>query len=86
MLFVINKPSVIALKKEVEDLGYFVSFSTSNQKKDQLQQMHIFKDAEFKKQVANVSLILACRINMMFNGVGREQKKLLNTLVEFSTI
>lgn len=47
--------------------------------------MHIFKDAEFKKQVANVSLILACRINMMFNGVGREQKKLLNTLIEFST-
>lgn len=45
----INKPSVIALKKEVEDLGYFVNFNTSNQKKDQLQQMHIFKDVEFKK-------------------------------------
>lgn len=81
----IAKPDVVTLKKEVENLGYFVKFGTSNPKKEQLQQMYIYKDADFKKQVASVSLMLACRINMMFNGVGRKQIKLLNTLTEFSS-
>lgn len=80
-----NKSNVQTLKKDIEELGYFVDFGTSNPEKDQIQQLHVYKDKDSNQPIAKVSLILACRVNTMFNGVGKKQKELLRLLVNFST-
>lgn len=75
---------VLALKEEVEQLGYFVDFTAKDSDNDQHRQMHVFKDSGHRKPIAAVSLTIACRINMMFDGVGRRDAKLLDALVNYS--
>ena len=80
-----RKSEVVQLQKEVEDLGYVVSFERTNPNKpNQVQQMYVYKKDIPDKPIAKVSLMLACRINTMFNGVGRKQKELLKVLWSFS--
>lgn len=68
---------------EINDLGrYRVEYGTSNKDKPN-QQLHIFKK-DGSKVIAKVSLVLACRVNTLFNGIGRKDTKLLDLLTEFS--
>ena len=71
------------LVKDINNLGeYRVEYGTSNKDKPN-QQLHIFKK-DGSKVVAKVSLILACRVNTMFNGIGRKDAQLLEMLTKFS--
>lgn len=77
-----NRSDVIRAQKEIEDLGYTVRYEATNKKKPgQIQQMFVYKDEEV---IAKVSLMLACRINTMHNGVGRKEKELLKILGRLS--
>lgn len=80
-----DKVKVVALQKEVEYLDYFVDFAGINPKNNRIEQMYVYKEVEFEKQVAAVSLISACRVDMMFKNVGREEKYLLRALTHFSS-
>ncbi len=81
-----KQTKVIALKKDVEDLGYDVTFEKTNPNKpNQVQQMYVYKKGKLDKPIAKVSLMLACRVNTMFNGVGRKQKELFEVLTKFSS-
>ena len=71
------------LVKDINSLDeYRVEYGTSNKDKPN-QQLHIFKK-DGSKVIAKVSLVLACRVNTMFNGVGRKDVQLLDMLTEFS--
>jgi len=77
-----NKNDVLMAQKEIENLGYTVSYEATNKNKpDQIQQMFIYRN---DKVIAKVSLMLACRINTMFNGVGRNEVELLKILGRLS--
>lgn len=80
-----NNHNVFALKKEVESLDYFVDFAAINPENNQIEQMYVYKDVEFEKQVAKVSLVSTCNIDMMFKNVGRDEKYLLRALAHFSS-
>lgn len=74
--------SVEVLIENVESLGYRTEFGTSNPKRPN-QQLWIYK-GHSPLPIAKVSLMLDCRINTMFNGVGRDETELLKLLYEFS--
>jgi len=77
-----NRNDILIAQKEIEDLGYTVSYEATNKDKPhQNQQMFIYKN---EKLIAKVSLMLACRINTMFNGVGRNEVELLKILGRLS--
>lgn len=74
--------STEVLIQEIEKIGYRVEFSSSNPKSPN-QQLTIFKGHSLLP-IAKVSLVLNCRINTMFNGVGKDEKELLKLLYEYS--
>ncbi len=77
-----NKNDVLNAQKEIEDLGYTVTFEATNRDKpNQIQQMYVYKNG---KVIAKVSLMLACRVNTMFNGVGRDERELFRILGKLS--
>lgn len=78
-----REQDVQKLIDSIENLGmYRVKYGTSNNEKPK-QQLVIYKEG-VTKPIAKVSLMLACRINTMSNGVGRSEKELLELLVDFS--
>jgi len=77
-----NRNDVLTAEKEIENLGYTVGYEATNRKKPgQTQQMIVYKDG---KEIAKVSLMLACRIDTMHNGVGRSEIELLKILGRLS--
>lgn len=66
------------LIEDIENLGggYTVKYGSSNSNKPK-QQLFIHKQG-ITTPIAKVSLMLACRVNTMFNGVGRDEKELLS--------
>ena len=79
----IKQHAVDELIESIEALGeYRVTFGSSNPSKPS-QQLIVWKK-DHQKPVARMSLMLACRINTMQNGVGRSEKELLKLLVDFS--
>lgn len=79
-----REPDVTKLIKDINSLGdgYSTDFGTSNSAKPN-QQLHVYKN-NTTKPIAKVSLMLSCRVNTLFNGVGKNEKELLDLLVEFS--
>lgn len=79
-----REQDVTQLINDINSLGgeYSTEFSTSNSNKPN-QQLHVYKK-DSTQPIAKVSLMLACRVNTLFNGVGRNEKELLDLLVEFS--
>ncbi|MQS43958.1 hypothetical protein [Companilactobacillus mishanensis] len=75
-------PDVRELANKIDELGYDMSFGTSNDNKP-FQQLWVYK-RNHHKPIAKVSLVLQCRINTMFNGIGRNDSDLLKVLYEFS--
>ena len=75
--------STEVLIENIERLGYGVGLGTSNPKKPG-QQLLVYKPGN-PNPIAKVSLILQCRVNTMFNGVGRDEIELLKVLTLFST-
>lgn len=68
--------------QQIESLGYTTSLEATNPNKpNQIQQLHVYKG---ELLVARVSLMLACRIDTLRNGVGRNEKDLLKVLVDLS--
>ncbi|MFL2077683.1 hypothetical protein [Marinilactibacillus psychrotolerans] len=69
---------------DIENLGggYTVGYGSSNSNKPK-RQLIIHKDG-VTIPIAKVSLMLACRVNTMSNGVSRDDKELLELLVNFS--
>lgn len=78
----VKRNDVLIAQKEIEGLGYTISYEATNKDKpDQIQQMFIYRN---DKLIAKVSLMLACRINTMFNGVGKNEVQLLQILGKLS--
>lgn len=76
------KRSTEVLINNVKQLGYRTRLGSSNPNKPN-QQLWIYKQGD-PRPIAEVSLILKCRINTMFNGVGKNQKELLKVLYQYS--
>ncbi|AKP66329.1 hypothetical protein [Companilactobacillus ginsenosidimutans] len=74
--------STEALIENIENLGYRTEYGTSNTERPN-QQLWVYK-GHSPLPIAKVSLMLNCRINTMFNGVGRDEKELLKLLYEYS--
>lgn len=74
--------STEVLIENINRLGYETGFGSSNPSKPN-QQLWVYKQ-ENPRPIAKVSLMLNCRINTMFNGVGNKQKELLKVLYEYS--
>ena len=71
------------LIQEINKLGYRTELASSHTDRPN-QQLWIYKLGN-PMPIAKVSLMLQCRINTMFNGVGKNQKELLKILYEYST-
>ncbi|EPC70852.1 hypothetical protein [Lacticaseibacillus paracasei] len=69
------------LIKDIEALGYSTGYGSSNPSAPN-QQLWVYKNGQLR---AKVSLMLANRVNTMFNGIGRNDQPLLELLVNFST-
>lgn len=68
--------------QEIEQLGYETRLECTNPKRSwQVQQLHVYKEG---KCIARVSLMLACRIDTMKNGVGRNELPLFKILCNLS--
>lgn len=77
-----DKNHVFLTRIEIEELGYTTELVATNKKKPyQTQQMFVYKNDE---PVAKVSLMVSCRINTMFNGVGKGEVELLQILGKLS--
>ena len=74
--------STEVLIENINRLGYETGFGSSNPSKPN-QQLWVYKQGN-PRPIAKVSLMLNCRINTMFNGVGRNEKELLKLLYEYS--
>lgn len=72
------------LIKDIENLGYDTAFGSSNPKKTN-QQLWIYKPGGYPRPIAKVSLMLQCRVNTMFNGVGKNEAELLKVLTDYAT-
>lgn len=79
-----REQDVTKLINDINSLGggYSTDFGTSNSSKPN-QQLHVYKN-NATKPIAKVSLMLSCRVSTLFNGVGKNEKELLDLLVEFS--
>ena len=75
--------STEVLIENIERLGYGVGLGTSNPKKPG-QQLLVYKPGN-PNPIAKFSLILQCRVNTMFNGVGKNQAELLKVLTDYAT-
>jgi len=75
-----HKELVQQLVTNVESLGYQVKFEGDTPEKKQ--RVVVGKNG---KVIAKVSIILAARVDTMFNGVGRDEIELLKVLTLFST-
>ncbi len=68
--------------RQIEQLGYETKLECTNPKKTQkVQQLHVYKN---EKCIAKVSLISACRLDTMYNAVGRDERPLLEILYKLS--
>ncbi|WP_338217915.1 hypothetical protein [Lacticaseibacillus salsurivasis] len=75
-----HKELIQQLVTNVEALGYQVKFEGDTPEKKQ--RVVVGKNG---KVIAKVSIILAARVDTMFNGVGRDEIELLKVLTLFST-
>ncbi|WP_270235267.1 hypothetical protein [Lacticaseibacillus suilingensis] len=75
-----HKELIQQLVTNVEALGYKVKFEGDTPEKKQ--RVVVGKNG---KVIAKVSIILAARVDTMFNGVGRDEIELLKVLTLFST-
>lgn len=67
---------------KIEQLGYETELVCSNSKKpNQVQQLHVFKNGSL---ISKVSLMLACRLDTMKNGVGKNELELFKILCNLS--
>ncbi|CAJ1186213.1 hypothetical protein CPEBRM1_ABPJDJAI_00870 [Companilactobacillus paralimentarius] len=71
------------LIQEINKLGYKTELASSHPDRPN-QQLWVYK-MDGSKPIAKVSLMLQCRVNTMFNGVGKNEAKLLKILCEYST-
>ncbi|MEN2350949.1 hypothetical protein [Lacticaseibacillus paracasei] len=76
-----NPAKLQKLISDIEALGYSTGYGSSNPSAPK-QQLWVYKNGQLR---AKVSLMLANRINTMFNGIGRNDKPLLELLFNFST-
>ncbi|APX72462.1 hypothetical protein M5C72_04905 [Companilactobacillus allii] len=74
--------STEVLVEDIKKLGYETGFGSSNPDRPN-QQLWVYKPSN-SHPIAKVSLILNCRVNTMFNGVGKNETKLLKLLVKYS--
>ncbi|CAD2074109.1 hypothetical protein [Phocicoccus pinnipedialis] len=76
-----NHDTYLLLVEELDDIieEKTTKRTKRKQKKNKRKWWNILKNP-----IAKVYLVLSCRINTMFNGVGENQKELLRLLVNFS--
>lgn len=70
------------LIQEINKLGYRTELASSHPDRP-YQQLWVYKMDGFRP-IAKVSLILQCRVNTMFNGVGKNEAELLKILYKYS--
>ena len=75
-----NDPKVKKLVQDIQALGYQTQFGTSRQDRPN-EQLWVLKGTQLR---AKVSLMLANRVNTMFNGIGRNDTQVLNLVHAFS--
>lgn len=78
----VSKDELHKIIKEIEELGYTTSIENTNPDyPDRISQLYVYKNG---KRIARVSLTLACRLDTMANGVGRNELSLFKILCNLS--